>query len=186
MLSGRVSCGQTQRAEGREMEFMMSTETQKDETNDQAVEKARGAVEGLRDVMEAVAEDATEGKDERKEIVGAVTKWLRMLDKQGSTVADEARLQWHLGVLDVKERMQAMDESFGDFREEVRARAIKSSAPAKAKLDAARVQAHLAKMEGEDAAKERGADLRAIWEKEKDAVSRAADEVVKFVDGWTK
>ncbi len=165
----------------------MQSQSNHDDVSPENIEKTRGAVTGLANVLRQSALEAADDKKEREELANSVSGWLKILDEKRDTVADEAKLQWHLAMLDLKERVSAFDSSFNDLKNELRAKAegAAESTDARAKLDRARVQAHLAKMESEAAVEERRKKMAASWAKEKAAASRTVDDIVETIQGWT-
>ncbi len=150
-----------------------------------AGKESQNVIRDLRDMLLAAASDAHQrGQEEWPYVTDELDKWLDLLDARGEAVADEARLQAHLGLMEASERAAALEQSVADAFKAVKDK----GKPAKAAVEEAGVQAHLMRLDAEDAVRERAARLRGVVKEASRTVTHpvlaAEKELVRIVQTW--
>ncbi|MEB8433132.1 hypothetical protein OO007_12915 [Cocleimonas sp. KMM 6892] len=150
------------------------------EAAEEAIDRLEDKIEDkVEDITEDLAEDARElWADLKKSFSGAKGK-LKEAASAVDQIGDEARLQAHLGTMEVVDKMEGVKETLEDFTQKI-------SSKAHTEIDTAKLRAHLAEMEAEDFMETKGAkiarDLNESGDKVKDASIKAAGEVKDYFD----
>ena len=157
-----------------------------DEIN-RAVDDGKGVVADFRDLLLRAANDAhARGQDEWPYMTDELDKWVDLLDSKGDALLDEARIQLHLGMMEVSDRARAMQDIFAGALKDAREKRSK----VKTSLESAQLQAHLAKLDASEAIEARRTEFeKRLHQTQRDGlhpVLAAQKEVIHLVKKWAE